>query len=78
MNSKILIKNKKSEVCDNFCDNFLRKLLIEWLKARNFTGEFKITYPKNPQGRLIELFYDEFNSKEMVEELAKELCELKK
>lgn len=60
------------------CDNFLRKLLKEWLLFRHFTGEFKIFYPKNPQGKLkIELYFDEFNSKEMVEELSKELCKLK-
>jgi hypothetical protein len=60
-------------------DNILRKLLKEWLLSRNFTGEFKVIYPKTQKGKLkIELYYDEFNPKELTELLSKKLCELKK
>lgn len=60
------------------CDNILKKLIREWLSHRNFTGEFAIFYPNTPDDSLkIELYYDENNSKKMVERLSKELCELK-
>jgi hypothetical protein len=54
-------------------------LLRTWLNVRKFTGEFKIIWAKDENDTVkIELYYDENNSKEMVERLSKKLCRLKK
>lgn len=56
-------------------DKFFRRLIRDWLSVRDFTGEFKVTYPKTTKGSVkIELYYDDNNTKEAVKRLSKELC----